>query len=70
MLLPFIIVFTLYFFALVALDKISIDVRNFFNLFNRNVHSEAMEKFVASKNPQNTAEAEYWMREYTRKNLF
>ena len=50
-----IIVFTLYFFALVVTEKISVSFK-----FLQKKLGNSMEEYVTSKNPQNTADAEYW----------
>lgn len=34
------------------------------SLFKEVTHQDRLEQFVAGKNPQNTAEVEYWIRRY------
>lgn len=33
-------------------------------------HRDHLDAYIASKNPQNSAEVDYWMREYDRKTKF
>lgn len=58
------IIFTLYIIALVVTNKLDID----FELPSVK-WGQSMEDFVTSKNPQSTADAEYWMNQYMRKSF-
>lgn len=58
------LIFTLYIIALVITNKLDIQ------LPSTNTWGHSMEDYVSSKNPQNTADAEYWMNQYLRKNSF
>lgn len=57
-----ILLFVFYILALYVTNKIDIKLPET-SLGN------TMENYVASKRPQNVAEAEYWMKEYTRKSF-
>lgn len=56
-----ILLFVLYILALIVTNKLDT------TLFNGVSWGDTMEDYVASKRPQNVAEAEYWMNQYTRK---
>jgi len=58
------IIFTLYIIALVVTNKLDFDIQ----LPSVN-WGQSMEDFVTSKNPQSTADAEYWMNQYMRKSF-
>lgn len=58
------IIFTLYIIALVVTNKLDIDFE-----FPPVKWGQSMEDFVTSKNPQSTADAEYWMNQYMRKSF-
>jgi len=57
------LIFTLYIIALVITNKIDIQIPTI-------TWGQSMENYVTSKNPKSTAEAEYWMNQYLRKNSF
>jgi hypothetical protein len=57
------LIFTLYIIALVITNKIDVTIPTI-------TWGHSMEDYVTSKNPQNTADAEYWMNQYLRKNSF
>jgi hypothetical protein len=56
------LIFTLYIIALVVTNKIDIEIPTI-------TWGRSMEEYVTSKNPQSTAEAEYWMNQYLRKSF-
>lgn len=56
------IIFTLYIIALVVTNKLDLRLPSV-------SLGESMEDFVTSKNPQSTADAEYWMNQYMRKSF-
>jgi hypothetical protein len=59
-----ILVLSMYIVALVVTGKLSLDIDKLANVSLK----QDMETYVASKLPQNTADVEYWINEYTRKN--
>ena len=63
MLFPFLIV-CMYVVALVSTNKLSLDIDKLTDFSLR----QDMETYVASKAPQSTADVEYWINEYSRKN--
>lgn len=56
------IIFFLYFIALVVTNKLDIKLPSI-------NWGQTMEEFVASKNPQSVADAEYWMNQYQRRSF-
>ena len=63
MFFPFLIV-SMYVVALLVTGKISLDLDKLTDLSLK----QDMETYVVSKAPQSTADVEYWINEYTRKN--
>ena len=63
MLFPITII-SMYVVALLVTGKISLDLDKLTNLSLK----QDMETYVASKAPQSTADVEYWINEYSRKN--
>ena len=59
-----ILVLSMYIIALVVTGKLSLDIDKLANISLK----QDMETYVASKLPQSTADVEYWINEYTRKN--
>ena len=56
------LIFTLYIIALVVTNKLDLRLPSV-------SLGESMEDYVTSKNPQNTADAEYWMNQYQKRSF-
>lgn len=59
-----ILILSMYIVALIVTNKLDFNIDG---LLNRTMKQD-MEEFVSSKTPQSTADVDYWINEYMRKN--
>ena len=60
-------IFTLYIIALVVTNKLDFNIDGVMDSLNKNSLGKSMQDYVASKNPQSTADVEHSIYEYMRR---